>query len=82
MRPQLNRNAASHQNYTNSNDLASLSSSMDTDGTSHTQSEDGASLPEFGDHLDATTFEQVRFLLCYEWREREKTEDCRGEELV
>lgn len=34
---------------------------MGTDGTSHTQSDDGSSMPEFGDALDATTFEQVRF---------------------
>lgn len=58
MQPRLSRNAALQQGFTPSYDFASLSSTG-TDGTSHTQSDDGSSLPEFGDALDATTFEQV-----------------------
>jgi hypothetical protein len=53
-RPALNRHAAS--NHTASSGKSVYS--MDTDGSSHVQSEDG--FTEFGDMVDSATFEQVR----------------------
>jgi hypothetical protein len=66
MRPRLDRNAASLPSYLLPTTITTTtlpdtpSYSIGTDGTSQTQSEDGhGNLADFGDVIDAATFEQV-----------------------
>lgn len=57
-RPSLKRNPTTNQSATSAKSVYSTG----TDGSPPLQSEDGSSSsPDFGDNIDSTTFEQVRY---------------------